>query len=119
MFIILDGTAEVISPDGSVTYANLSLNSFFGEVSVFYDVVRTATVRTKVPTTVLELTKGSLRNVLEEHPELRDTIMTMAKENYEHYKKRQSAIDPILRKNTEEFEVGSILERIKKVFKLF
>ena len=116
MFVIIDGAAEVISPDGKIIYATLSVNSFFGEVSIFYEVNRTATVRAKVNTTLLELSKRSLGEALEEYPDLKETIMKSAQENFEHFKKRQNDSKDLIRQNTEEFESATVIERLKKVF---
>jgi F-box/leucine-rich repeat protein 7 len=116
MFVIIDGAAEVTSPDGKVVYATLSMNAFFGEVCMFYDVPRTATVKAKVHTTVLELSKESLKSALEEYPELKETIMKAAQENFELFRKRQSAGESKLdRQNTEELEIATVIERLKKV----
>ena len=117
MFVIIDGIAEVTSPDGNLVYANLSVNSFFGEVCVFYEVNRTATVRAKVQTTVLELSKSSLRSALEEYPELKETIMNSAKENFDNFIKRQEgAAYGNQIQNTEELETATLIERLKRVF---
>lgn len=119
LFVIIDGAAEVISPDGKIIFATLSVNAFFGEVCVFYDVNRTATVRAKVHTTVLELSKESLRNTLGEYPELKEVIMKSAQENFELFRKRQSSFnlnDALERRNTEELETATVIERLKRVF---
>lgn len=120
MFVIIDGAAEVISPDGAVVYATLGVNSFFGEVCVFYDVNRTATVKAKVHTTVLELSKESLRSALREYPDLRETIMKSAQENFELFQKRQFGNNisgqPLSGSNSEELEAAAIMERLKNVF---
>ena len=89
MFFVLDGAAEVISANGAIVYAELPVNTFFGEVSLFFEVNRTATVRAKTFTTVIELSKSALKTVLDQHSELRELILSKANENYEVYKKRQ------------------------------
>lgn len=120
MFVIIDGSAEVTSPDGEIVYATLSVNAFFGEVCMFYDVRRTATVKAKVHTTVLELSKESLKSALEEYPELKETMMRAAQQNFELFTKRESATNvgesKLGRQNTEELETATVMERLKKVF---
>jgi CRP-like cAMP-binding protein len=118
MFVIIDGSAEVTSPAGEVIYATLSANAFFGEVSMFYNVMRTATVRARVQTTVLELSKESLMSALEEYPEFKETIMKKAQENFDLFNKRQSERNisqKLDRRDTEELEVATVIERLKKV----
>ena len=122
MFIILDGTAQVVSPDGQAIYAELATNSFFGEVSLFYEVNRTATVRAKKNTTVLEISKTSLQSVLEQHTELKTVMMEKAKENYELFLQRQSDLKGLnlqdssnKKRAEEEYDIEATVARLKKV----
>lgn len=45
MYFIIDGTVQIISSDGKQIYAEMGKDSYFGEVGLFYDINRTASVR--------------------------------------------------------------------------
>lgn len=66
-FIILEGEAEVVGPDGAVS-AHLRAGDFFGEVAALDDGPRTASVRTVSQLRCLGLPNGTLRKFLLEHP---------------------------------------------------
>jgi CRP-like cAMP-binding protein len=118
MFFILDGEALVISQYVRQIFAELVANSFFGEVSLFYSVHRTATVRAKVFTTVIEISKTVLETVLEQHPDLKSTMMKKAKENYDLFLQRQKALKELkaaAKQDVDEYEVEATVQRLKKV----
>jgi CRP-like cAMP-binding protein len=66
MYIVLDGIAEVVSEDGCTVFAELGCNSFFGEVALFFDITRTATVRAQDTIVMFELKKEAFRKMLQE-----------------------------------------------------
>jgi CRP-like cAMP-binding protein len=118
MFFILDGAAQVVSADGKTVFAELATNAFFGEVSLFYQTNRTANVRARLHTTVLEISKDALFSVVEQHPELKEVMLAKAKENYELFLKRQQGLSTLKKTPSdvgEEFDLDATVERLRKV----
>lgn len=95
MFIVLNGIAEVISDDESVVYAELENNNFFGEVALFFDVPRTATVRAKNCLTLFELTKDALQMVMTEYSSVAAILTEKAALNYDLVESRQKHVKDI------------------------
>ena len=92
MYFIIDGTVEVVSSDGTQIFAEMSKDSFFGEVSLFYNINRTASVRAKTETTLIVLGKSDLDSTLLSYPDLKESIQIVASENYRsHCARKQSA----------------------------
>ena len=121
MYFLIDGEAQVISDDGSTVYAELKPSSFFGEVALFYEVARTATVRASAKATMFELDKSDLGEVLEQHPQLRDTMKRTAEENWLLFQKRQKGVEKLVEEKDEQgaeegkFDILATAERLKKV----
>ncbi|KAJ3040797.1 hypothetical protein HDV00_010412 [Rhizophlyctis rosea] len=118
MYFLVDGEAQVVSDDGSTVYAELKPSSFFGEVALFYEVARTATVKAKSRSTMFELDKDDLWEVLNQHPALQDTMKATAQENYELFMKRQRGVEKITEEDRaaeEKFDIVATAERLKRV----
>ena len=83
LFIIRNGSVEVFKTNGvgeEVSLGVLTEGSYFGELSLFDDHPRSATVRTIEHTDFLSLSRNDLNNALSGHPEIenvlyRNTIM--------------------------------------------
>ncbi|KAJ1558403.1 hypothetical protein HK096_001296 [Nowakowskiella sp. JEL0078] len=116
MFFVVEGSADVISDDGTKVYAVMPQHSFFGEVALFFDVPRTATVRSSTNCSLFELAKDSLSQILEQHPVLKQTMIAAATENYELFRKRRKAIEKIGKQDENAaFDVEATTDRLKKV----
>ncbi|KXS20691.1 camp-binding domain-like protein, partial [Gonapodya prolifera JEL478] len=89
MFFVVEGLAEVVSEDGFKTYAQMRGGSFFGEVALFYDVARTATVLVREECTLLELHKEELMHVLSKYPLVEEAVRQVTDENYQLYLVRE------------------------------
>jgi F-box/leucine-rich repeat protein 7 len=90
MFIIVDGTVEVLSLNEKVVFAEMSPDSYFGEVSLFFDLhLRTATVRSKTESTLIELGKEAFDATILTYPELKQSIELVATENYQRFLDRE------------------------------
>jgi CRP-like cAMP-binding protein len=111
MFFIIDGTVRITALDQSVTYAELSKDSFFGEVSLFYDTNRTASVISKTECTLIELCKKNLNDALQVYPEVKASILNVANENYvahcarQHFSLGQSCVGPSIEATTEKLKL--------------
>ncbi|MBN1574654.1 MAG: cyclic nucleotide-binding domain-containing protein [Deltaproteobacteria bacterium] len=90
IYCIVSGEVSVSkrSEQGEEVYINsLGEGDFFGEIGFFSNAVRFATIKAVVETTLLELTKRDMDNVVEDHPQVRDVLLNF-------YKKR--ILDTIL-----------------------
>ena len=69
LYIITRGQVEVLK--GETPVAELGDGDFFGEMALLGDQVRTATVKAKVPTTLLRLTHRDVTSFADTEPELK------------------------------------------------
>ena len=118
MFIILEGTAAVVSEDGQTIYAELTNNNFFGEVALFYDINRTATVRAQVDLTLFELTKEAFQMVLNSHPVFAKKLLEIAAFNYNLFQARQAALAEMknkLSQDAQAYDVEATAKRLQSV----
>ena len=76
-FIVLSGTADVISESGDapIVVAQLHDHALVGEMSVFCDIPRSATVRANGKLTALKIGKGYFLELIKEFPELASRII--------------------------------------------
>ncbi|TPX67579.1 hypothetical protein SpCBS45565_g03716 [Spizellomyces sp. 'palustris'] len=116
MFFVMDGTVQVVSEDGKSIYAEMGANAFFGEVALFYEINRTATVRSKSQTTLYELSNDALSHVLGQHPTLKETMEARAEENYRLFQKRTRAVNQLSETSLPEaYDIDATAARLKKV----
>ena len=71
-FIVLNGAVDIVSETGGteVVVAHLRDHALIGEMSVFCDIPRSATVRANGRLIVLKIGKGYLLDLIKEFPEL-------------------------------------------------
>ncbi|APH72338.1 cyclic nucleotide-binding domain-containing protein [Aquibium oceanicum] len=76
-FIVLSGVADIISESGGteVVVAQLRDHALLGEMSVFCDIPRSATVRANGRLTALKIGKGYFLELIKEFPELASRII--------------------------------------------
>ncbi|KAJ3317484.1 hypothetical protein HDU76_001161 [Blyttiomyces sp. JEL0837] len=115
MFFVVDGVAEVVSEDLKTVFGEIPPNSFFGEVALFYQIDRTATVRSRTLCTLFELEKSALESILGQHPKLKETMVGKAKENYRLWQNRQKAISKLGQDEKIRFDEEATVELLKKV----
>ena len=72
MYVIQEGTVEVVAvSNGQETFLReLGPNDFFGEMALFEQATRTATIRSKGPSRVLTVDKKSLLGGIHDDPSL-------------------------------------------------
>ena len=72
MYVIQDGTVEVLAEaDGEELHLRvLGPNDFFGEMALFEEETRTATIRSKGPSRILTVDKKSFLSGIHEDPSL-------------------------------------------------
>ncbi|KAJ3244442.1 hypothetical protein HDU78_010986 [Chytriomyces hyalinus] len=84
MFFVVGGTAEVFSEENGAVFAEFHPGTFFGEVGLFLEIKRIASVRAQSSViTVFKLTKADLDEVLLAYPEISAKIKAEAKQRYE------------------------------------
>ncbi|KAJ3414709.1 hypothetical protein HDV05_006146 [Chytridiales sp. JEL 0842] len=115
MFFVVDGVAKVISEDGSNIYGEFTANTFFGEVALFFEINRTATVRSDSVCTVFELHKHVLKDLLSQHPDLRDKMAAKAEENYRLSQEREKTLRQMNVQNIQEYDVEAVVQRLRQV----
>ncbi|KAI8843134.1 cyclic nucleotide-binding-like protein [Chytridium lagenaria] len=116
MYFVVDGTADVISPDGKEVYGTMLANTFFGEVALFFDVNRTASVRARTVCTLFELEKDSLKKILSQHKQLKEQMYEKAEENFRLWQARQNALKQLgSSKDIQQFDVEATVSRLRMV----
>jgi CRP-like cAMP-binding protein len=115
MFFVCDGVAKVMSEDGKNVYGEFGANTFFGEVALFFEVNRTANVLSDSVCTVFELHKTALKNVLNQHPILRENMAAKAEEHYRMSQTRERTLRQMKVQNIEEYDVEAIVLRFRQV----
>ncbi|KAJ3405629.1 hypothetical protein HDU80_001042 [Chytriomyces hyalinus] len=89
MYFILKGSVEVIGSTGAV-HALIEEGAFFGEVGVFLNMERTASVRAKQECLIFKLFKTDVDEVLTSYSSIQDTIKKAVDERFDLFKKRTS-----------------------------
>jgi voltage-gated potassium channel len=85
MYFIASGEVEVELPDRKIP---LTQGSFFGELALLSNSVRTATVVTKTDTALLVLDLLDFRTLMARHPELGQAIDAEAKRRVKENEER-------------------------------
>ncbi len=83
MYFVSRGMLDVVSPDRSRVLNTLNAGDFFGEIALFHNVPRTATVIAKEYCDLYRLDKAAFERVLSYYPEIASKIELMAKERKE------------------------------------
>ena len=88
MFFIYRGSVEIVSEDGEVVFALMQEGQFFGEISLFFECPRTASVRAATTCALFVLSKADLMRVLSYYPHIRQQIREVADKRADMAKKR-------------------------------
>ena len=106
-YIVRSGHARAVRehPDGrSITLAHFGPGDIFGELAMFDDERRSATVETIEPTEVIAILGGDMRRLLREHPDiavkliaalgrrLRETNERLARQSFQTVQSRVAAV---------------------------
>jgi CRP-like cAMP-binding protein len=116
MYILMEGSLEVTIPNDQgeqVLVATIWPGDCVGEMSLLTGEPRSANVRAKVNSTLLEITKADISPILEDAPELIDEISTLLEE-------RKAANQAYFNKPLESEEVEKNIKILaKKILKFF
>ena len=115
MYILIEGSLEVTIPkdEGEVVVASIWPGDCVGEMSLLTGEPRSANVRAKVNSTLLEITKANIAPIFETHPELIEEISAVLE-------KRKAANQILLNKTIDADEVEKDIKALaKKILKFF
>ncbi|PJF18909.1 hypothetical protein PSACC_01263 [Paramicrosporidium saccamoebae] len=82
MFLVASGTVQVYSEGTEAVLAEVHRGGFFGEFAALFRVPRTATIRTKKPTTLLIIRRACLLEALAGHEDMLRSIVMTAQRRY-------------------------------------
>jgi voltage-gated potassium channel len=85
MFFVQKGKLEVLSRDESKQITVLKEGDFMGEIALFKETTRTATVKSLGYCDIYELNKSEFNNVLMKYPEIASKIEAKAKTREKRY----------------------------------
>ncbi len=83
MFFISKGTVDVVSADGTTTYATLSDGQFFGEIALLLSMPRTASIIARDYCDLYRLDKETFDRILARYPSFAATIRELAEKRRE------------------------------------
>jgi small-conductance mechanosensitive channel/CRP-like cAMP-binding protein len=115
LFIILQGSVEVLESSASKPLAVLGKNQIFGEMSLLTGSVRQASVRAQSVDEVLEIKKAGLQKVLTRNPALADHLGQLLSERQAVLATHQKGTD---RADEARLQDRSLTQRIRKFFNL-
>ena len=81
MFFLSRGEVEVVARDGTILNT-LSDGDFFGEIALFLDQPRTASVRAVIACDLYELDKPMFERIVSTYPDVADTLEAEARLRY-------------------------------------
>jgi len=81
MYFLSRGTVEVVAGDGAIMNT-LSDGDFFGEIALFLDQPRSASVRAVTACDLYELDKPMFERIVSTYPDVADTLEAEAKHRY-------------------------------------
>lgn len=82
MYFISRGTVEAIAPDGAAVYRTLADGDFFGEIALFWDQPRSASIRAVTFCDLYRLDKTMFNRILAHYPEIAVQIQVFAQERF-------------------------------------
>lgn len=83
MFFISHGTVEILAPDGATVYRTLSDGDFFGEIALFLDQPRSASVRAVTYCDLYRLDKEMFDRILSHYPDIAAEIEALGQERFQ------------------------------------
>lgn len=114
MFHVLRGTVEILKelePGHTVAVRQLGPGEVFGEMTLFLDAPRSATVRATGECLLLEVDRDSISGLLDENPDLLERFAAMVQE-------RQAELKSLDREQHTE-RSNALLDTMKRLFFAF
>ena len=91
MFFVISGRAEVFNEYDGVVVAEFRSGSFFGEVGLFHNIKRTASVRAGSLLIVYKLMKNDFDELLDNYPDIKEKIGLASRQYIEYNQILQKA----------------------------
>jgi CRP-like cAMP-binding protein len=120
-YIVLSGSVEIFLEKLNKHLTTLSSGQFFGELSLMLGIPRTASARASEDTIMFALDHKGLEKLLQEHPELSESIaQEIAKHKEELSQRRQELLAMGLLSETasQNNPVDWVRQRLKEIFSL-
>ncbi len=114
MFHLLRGSVEIlkeVEPGHTVAVRELGPGQLFGEMTLFLDAPRSATVRAKEECLLLKVDRGSIKGLLEANPDLLERFASLVEE-------RQAELRSLDREQRTE-RSNALLASMKRLFFAF
>lgn len=80
MYFISQGEVQVLAPDGQSVFCTLSEGDFFGEIALFFEQPRTASVRAVTYCDLYRLDKAIFDRILKDYPDVANEMKRLAHE---------------------------------------
>ena len=108
LYIILDGKVQVITYDNQgreILVSFLTANQFFGEISLLSGVPRMVTVQAVKETLLCKLTLESMREFIDNSPELKEMIEKSCQESLKDLEEKKRAAGFLERRKQPRFNI--------------
>ncbi|MEM9136147.1 MAG: mechanosensitive ion channel domain-containing protein [Cyanobacteria bacterium P01_F01_bin.42] len=112
-YLILSGVVEVYSDRLDHRIATLATGDFFGEISLFTGIARSATVRTLEETTLFVVDRRALKHLMQDYGDLAEQIAQTIVERKQALEEMGLTAQQL---NNQEQSVFSLRDRIKTLF---
>ena len=83
MYFISRGTVDVLAPDGVTVYRTMAAGAFFGEIALFLEQPRSASIRARSYCDLYRLDKMMFDRILAHYPNVAEQIRALAEERFE------------------------------------
>lgn len=114
MYHLLRGRVEVlkqVSPERTVRVRELGPGEVFGEMTLFLNAPRTATVRTMEESLMLRIGREGVRTLLEQHPNLLERFAALVSA-------RKAELESLSRDQREE-QTNALMDTMRRLFLAF
>lgn len=113
MFVVIRGNVKVQIPEGlgQKVINKLSVNDFFGEMSLLTGEPRSATVVADDEVEVLEIRKNALKPIFDSNPDLMDSVCAIIEERKQLLESNTSTVDA-----TDKESKQGVLASIRRFF---
>ena len=116
MYILIEGALEVSIPNEQgeqMVVAAIWPGECVGEMSLLTGEVRSADVRAKINSTLLEITKNDIAPIFESNPEVIDEISTLLEKRREH---NQMMLNKTVKSEETQANIKNLAKKILKFF---
>ncbi|KAI9217841.1 hypothetical protein BC828DRAFT_390157 [Blastocladiella britannica] len=112
MYFLREGHVEVMPPDESRVFVTLGPGAFFGEVALFSNSLRTATIKTKTEVQLCVLKKREFDEILAQYSHLVEIFQEQIEARYAADRARAAALAEDIARVREEEESRTMLPSV-------